>query len=107
AVLTGKEPSVPDPTSTARREHPDFGMITSRMRGAHRDALPQYISVPYPFHMTRPTYLGAGHQAFATGDPSHSGWRVPHLSLRGQTVETLENRRRLLQQFDALRGEYA
>lgn len=107
AVLTGKEPSVPDPTSTARSEHPDFGMITSRMRGTHPDALPQYVAVPYPFHMTRPTYLGAGHQAFATGDPSQAGWRVPHLSLRGQTMESLENRRRLLQQFDGLRSEAA
>ena len=32
-VLTGKEPTVLDPTSTARSEHPDFGMIASRLRG--------------------------------------------------------------------------
>src|SRR5204862_513538 len=32
-VLTGKEPSVADPESRARSEHPDFGMIASRMRG--------------------------------------------------------------------------
>lgn len=103
AVLTGKEPSVPDPTSTARSEHPDFGMIASRMRGPHPAALPQYVSVPYPFHMTRPMYLGSAHQPFATGDASQAGWRVPHLSLRGQSMEGLENRRRLLQQFDSLR----
>src|ERR1051325_175105 len=46
AVLTGKEPSVPDPTSTARSEHPDFGMIASRMRGPHHAALPQYVTAP-------------------------------------------------------------
>lgn len=104
-VLTGKEPSVPDPTSTARSEHPDFGMIASRVRGPHRTALPQYVGVPYPFQMTRPTYLGSGHQAFAVGDPSRAGWTVAQLSLRGQTVATLENRRLLLQQFDQLRSE--
>src|SRR5438309_1743784 len=32
-VLTGKTPTVADPTSTARSDHPDFGMIASRMRG--------------------------------------------------------------------------
>src|SRR5262245_44503538 len=26
-VLTGKTPTIPDPTSQARSEHPDFGMI--------------------------------------------------------------------------------
>jgi len=104
-VLTGKEPSVPDPTSTARSEHPDFGMIASKLRGTHPAALPQYVSMPSPFHMTRPNYLGSGHQAFATGDVAQPGWRVPHLSLRGQTMESMENRRRLLSQFDAMRNE--
>ena len=104
-VLTGKEPTVLDPTSTARSEHPDFGMITSRVRGPHPAALPQYVSMPSPFHMTRPMYLGSAHQAFAVGDPSRAGWSVPQLSLRGQTVQTLENRRNLLNQFDSLRNE--
>ena len=105
AVLTGKEPSVPDPTSTARSEHPDFGMITSRLRGHHPTALPQYVAVPYPFAMTQPTYLGRSYQALAAGDPSAVNWSVPQLSLRGQSVQSLENRRRLLQQFDHLRSE--
>ena len=107
AVLTGKEPSVPDPTSTARSEHPDLGMIASRMRGPHPAALPQYVAAPFPFQMTRPTYLGASHQAMATGDPSRPGWSVPVLSLRGQSVEALENRRQLLARFDRLRDERA
>lgn len=105
AVLTGKEPSVPDPTSTARSEHPDFGMIASRMRGPHPVALPQYVAMPGPFHMTRPMYLGSAHQAVSTGDPSRPGWTMPQISLRGQSVRDLENRRRLLNQFDNLRDE--
>ena len=35
-VLTGKTPRVPDPTSQAHSEHPDFGMVASRLRGAGR-----------------------------------------------------------------------
>ena len=32
-LLTGKTPDRPDPTSTARSEHPDFGMVASKLRG--------------------------------------------------------------------------
>jgi uncharacterized protein (DUF1501 family) len=104
AVLTGKEPSVPDPSSTARSEHPDFGMIAGRMRGPHRDALPQYVAVPYPFHMTRPTYLGNAYQAFAAGDPSPPGYAPPHLTLRGLSPAGLDDRRRLHERLDRTRA---
>jgi len=100
-VLTGKEPTVLDPTSTARSEHPDLGMIASRLRGRHPDAMPQYVSVPGPFHMTRPNYLGASCQAFA----AQPGNLPTQLSLRGMTANGLDNRRRLLQQFDTLRRD--
>src|SRR5262245_59010974 len=73
-VLTGKRPTVLDPTSTATSEHPDFGMIASKMRGPHRDALPQYVSVPGPFHMTRPAYNRSANRAFGTGDVSQPGY---------------------------------
>lgn len=104
AVLTGKEPSVPDPTSTAKSEHPDFGMIAGKMRGPHPQALPQYVSIPSPFHMTRPTYLGSSFQPFATGDVSFAGYRPAQLSLRGLSVAGLANRRRLLADLDEARG---
>lgn len=102
-VLTGKEPSVPDPSSQATSEHPDFGMIASRLRGPHPESLPQYVSLPSPFHMTRPTYLGAGCQPFATGDVSRPGYTPPHLSLRGVTPAGLADRRRLLGELDSAR----
>src|SRR5262245_21219446 len=104
-VLTGKEPSVPDPTSTAKSEHPEFGMIASRVRGPHPDAVPQYVNTPYAFHMTRPTYLGAGYQPFTTGDPSQRGYAPQQLSLRGMNVAGLDNRRRLLGELDLVRSE--
>jgi hypothetical protein len=105
-VLTGKTPTVPDPTSTARSDHPDFGMIASRSRGLRPDGLPQYVGIPTQPFMTRPTYLGLNHQAFVAGDPSAAGYRPPHLGLTGGvTVEQFASRRRLLANFDQLRRD--
>ena len=104
-VLTGKEPSVPDPTSTAKSEHPDFGMIVGKLRGPHAESMPQYVSIPNAFHMTRPTYLGAAHQPFTTGDPSVRNNSPAQLSLRGMTPTGLDNRRRLLGELDIARAQ--
>ncbi len=104
-TLTGKEPSVADPSSQARSEHPDLGHIASRLRGPGRDALPPYVVVPYPFHMTRPTYLGAGHQPLATGDVSVPGNAPPQLRLRGLTPAGLDDRRKLLGGLDRARRD--
>jgi hypothetical protein len=103
-VLTGKTPTVADPTSTAKSEHPDFGMITSRLRGLRSDGFPQYVGIPQQPFMTRPMYLGLHHQAFAAGDPSAAGYAPPNLGLAGGvTVEQFSHRRQLLGQFDQLR----
>jgi len=105
-VLTGKTPTVADPTSTARSEHPDFGMIASRLRGLRPDGLPQYVGIPTQPFMTRPTYLGLNHQAFVTGDPSAANFSPPHLGLTdGVTVEQFASRRQLLTNFDRLRRD--
>src|SRR5689334_9022631 len=63
-LLTGKTPERPDPTSTALSDHPDFGMVLSRVRGHRPDGLPQYVGIPRTPFMTRPTYLGLGHKGF-------------------------------------------
>jgi len=102
-VLTGKTPTVADPTSTAKSEHPDFGMITSRLRGLRHDGLPQYVGIPTQPFMTRPTYLGLNHQGFAAGNPSAPGYAPPNLALRGVSVEQFSHRRQLLDQFDQVR----
>jgi hypothetical protein len=105
-VLTGKTPIVPDPTSTARSEHPDFGMIASRLRGLRPDGLPQYVGIPTQPFMTRPTYLGLNHQAFVVGDPSAADFRLPQLGLTGGvTIEQFAHRRQLLTNFDRLRQD--
>lgn len=54
--------------------------------------------------MTRPTYLGLHHAAFAVGDPSRQGFQPPGLSLaRPADVKLLDDRRALLSQFDQFR----
>src|SRR5262245_55573538 len=70
-VLTGKRPTVLDPSSRSKSEHPDFGSIASHARGLGRDPVPPYVTVPYSFYMTRPTYLGQHHASLAAGNPAY------------------------------------
>lgn len=105
-VLTGKTPTVPDPTSTSRSEHPDFGMVASKARGQRVDGLPRYVGIPRQPFMTQPTYLGVAHSAFATGDPSDPKFRPPNLTLVGGVDGSrLNDRRGLISQFDGFRRE--
>jgi uncharacterized protein (DUF1501 family) len=105
-VLTGKTPPVPDPTSTAKSDHPDFGMVASRLRGLRDDGLPQYVGVPRPPFMTRPAYLGLSHQGFTAGDPSAPGYAPPGRALvGGVSQDRFGDRRRLLTEFDRLRAD--
>jgi len=104
-VLTGKTPLVPDPTSTAKSDHPDFGMVASRMRGLRPDGLPQYIGIPKQPFMTRPNYLGLSHQGFTAGDPAAPTYAPPRPALVGVSEGQLGERRRLLTDFDRMRRE--
>ena len=100
-VLTGKTPRVPDPTSQAHSEHPDFGMVASRLRGPRADGLPQYVGVQRAPFMTNPTYLGVAHRSFDTGDPSRPGFSPPNLTLvTGVDNRRLDDRKSLIRQFD-------
>jgi uncharacterized protein (DUF1501 family) len=103
-VLTGRTPRVPDPTSQAHSEHPDFGMVAARVRGPRVDGLPQYVGVQRAPFMTNPAYLGVAHRAFDTGDPSRPGFSPPNLTLvSGVDNCRLDDRRSLIQQFDRFR----
>lgn len=103
-VLTGKTPTKADPTSTAISEHPDFGMITSYLRGHADTGLPQYVGVPHAPFMTRPNYLGLGYNAFTSGDPTVPTFAPPNLRLNtGNQAGRFSERRSLLQEFDAMR----
>ncbi|MGE3818791.1 MAG: DUF1501 domain-containing protein [Isosphaeraceae bacterium] len=105
-LLTGKTPAVPDPTSTARSDHPDFGMVASKLLGPRPDGLPRYVGIPRQPFMTQPTYLGVSHAALATGDPSAESYRPPNLTLSaGVDGRRLDDRRSLLAQFDRIRHD--
>jgi hypothetical protein len=103
-VLTGKRPAVLDPLSQSKGEHPDFGSVASFVRGPHRDALPPYVALPQAPYMTRPTYLGHPHAAFAVGDPSTPYFKPPLVAL-GSDARRLDDRRKLLGELDTLRRD--
>lgn len=105
-LLTGKTPTIPDPTSTARSQHPDLGMIASRLRGRHVTGMPQYVGIPTKPFMTQPGYLGLSHTAYVTGDPSVDKFRAPNLTLdAGVNATRLDDRRALVTQLDQINAE--
>ena len=102
-LLTGKTPVKPDPTSTSRSEHPDFGMIADRFRGTNPTGMPQYIGIPTKPFMTQPGYLGLSHTAYVTGDPSVDQFRPPNLTLdTGMNASRFADRRSLVRQLDQI-----
>ena len=105
-VLTGKTPAKADPTSTARSDHPDFGMVASKLLGVREGGLPPYIGIPRQPFMTQPTYLGLSHKAYEAGDPSVDNYRAQNLSIAaGINGGRLGDRRGLVEQFDRYRRD--
>ncbi len=103
-MLTGKTPLRADPTSTAVSEHPDLGMVASRMRGPGPGGMPSYVGIPTKPFMTRPQYLGVSHTAFETGDPSVENFKPANLKLdAGIDASRLADRHGLMTQFDRFR----
>lgn len=103
-LLTGKTPLKPDPTSQARSEHPDFGMIADKALGPRPDGLPRYVGIPQQPFMTQPAYLGLSHKAFQTGNPAAADYAPRDLTLAaGIDGRRLDDRRALIGQFDRFR----
>jgi hypothetical protein len=104
-VLTGKRPTQLDPTSQSKSEHPDLGMIASRVRGLGPQSMPPYVTLPQKPYMTRPAYLGLHHQPFEVGDPSRPDFQPPQLQLTdGLKGHGFSQRMALLQDLDRYRG---
>lgn len=105
-ALTGKRPTVLDPTSQSKSEHPDFGSVTSAIQGIGPRAMPPYVAIPRKPYMTRPTYLGLHRSALETGDPNSSSYQPPQIKLAaGRDGKFLAQRQTLLQKFDRLRSD--
>lgn len=105
-ALTGKRPSVLDPTSQSKSEHPDFGSVTGFLRGYGNPAMPPYVAIPRRPYMTRPAYLGIHNAGLETGDPNSGSYQPPQVKLiAGRDGQFLNRRRSLLQQFDRMRTD--
>ncbi|MFO0919380.1 MAG: DUF1501 domain-containing protein [Planctomycetaceae bacterium] len=106
-VLTGKMPSKLDPTSQSKSEHPDFGMVTAKVRGPHPNSVPQHIAIPAPLYMTRPAYLGDQFAPFTAGNPSAQGYTCPIPTLSPGATAGFAQRKQLRDQIDRLRRDLA
>ena len=104
-ALTGKRPTVLDPTSSSKSEHPDFGSVTCAVNGFSDKVMPPYVAIPRAPYMTRPTYLGLHRSAFETGDPNSKSYQPPQVKLAaGRDGNFLAQRQSLLKKFDRLRS---
>ncbi|MEX0725717.1 MAG: DUF1501 domain-containing protein, partial [Planctomycetaceae bacterium] len=106
-VLTGKRPTVLDPTSQSKSEHPDFGMIAGHIRGMGKGGLPNYVGIPRTPYMTTPGYLGVEHAGYQINDPGKEDYAPPSLKISAdRTPDQVVDRRRLLAQFDRFQREW-
>lgn len=110
-MLTSKAMGVSGANTEQR--FPGIGAIAHRELGARQRGMPGYVSVPYASSIgIRPGYfgghlLGSQHNPFDTGgDPNSDRFRVANLNLaKGLTIDRLQDRRALLNHFDAGRRE--
>jgi len=109
AMLTGRAGRVSGASQDI--EHPSIGSIVAKVRGPNHAGMPAYIGVPHAMSIgLRPgyfgaSYLGAPYNPFETsGDPNDPNFKVQNLQLTGGiTLEKLDDRNRLLRQFDQMR----
>jgi hypothetical protein len=92
-------------------KHPFFGSIATKVLGSRQPGMPAHVAVPYASSIgIRPgyfggNYLGLENDPFETdGDPNSANFSVQNLAMPGgMTVARLEDRKLLLEQFDAMR----
>lgn len=86
-------------------EMPCLGSITARVRSERVTGLPVFVSIPTSMRFGRAAWLGKSYNPFETlSDSAGRNFEVPNLTLiRGLTADRLEDRRTLLNSFDATR----
>jgi uncharacterized protein (DUF1501 family) len=91
------------------QQNPAQGAVVSAVRGSNAEGMPPYVCVPedYRTHMgfyQAAAYLGSRHNAVNSGgDPSWGNYKPPEFTLpKEMTMARLQERRRLLSQFDQL-----
>ena len=92
---------------------PFFGATATRMTGSRQPGMPAIVGIPSPMSIgLRPGYFGANYvgkqyDPFDVGsDPNSAAYKVKNLSLaKGMTINRLDDRRSLLEEFDTFRRE--
>jgi hypothetical protein len=110
-MLTAKDLGVSG--ANTEQKFPGVGAIASQQLGPRRTGLPAYVAVPHAASIgLSPGYfgghmLGSHHNPFQTGgDPNAPNFTVQNLNLaQGLSVPRLEDRRNLVQHFDAARRD--
>jgi hypothetical protein len=107
-MLTGR--GTASGANTANK-HPFIGSIAAMSSGPRKAGMPANVAIPYAMSIgLRPgyfggNYLGVQHNPFETeGDPNSDKFRVRNMDLGSDlTMGRIENRRRLLTEFDHIR----
>jgi hypothetical protein len=91
------------PTEAGRAARPDLGCVVSRIRRDERRGLPPYIALDKTAgdeFRNGPAYLGQAHKAFIATNKLE-GLTLP----RSVSMERLDDRTRLMKQFDSIRRD--
>ncbi len=90
-------------------QKPSFGSVIARCCGARQPQMPPYVAVPKAeaFGYQGAVYLGTAYNPFEVGaDPNAKDFRVPNLALpKSLSLESVQDRARLLREFDTLRRD--
>jgi hypothetical protein len=90
-------------------QKPSFESVIARAVGAHAPQMPAYVTVPKSeaFGYQGAVYLGKAYEPFEVGgDPNAQNFKVANLSLPGGlSIDSVEDRRKLLAKFDTLRRD--
>jgi hypothetical protein len=110
-MLTGRNAGVNGLNNSGR--FPFFGSIATKVLGPRKLGMPANVAIPYAMSIgLRPgyfggNYLGSQENPFETeGDPNNDKFQVKNLNIANNlTVERLDNRRNLLENFDRIRRD--
>lgn len=90
-------------------QKPSFGSVIARTRGANREQMPAYVTIPKAeaFGYQGAVYLGAAYNPFELhADPNSPKFEVPNLALpKGLSFSSVQDRASLLREFDTLRRD--
>jgi Protein of unknown function (DUF1501) len=92
---------------SAQNHNPSCGSVVARLRGSNEPGLPAYVAVPRKNAYGSAAYLGGACEPFTTDlEPNSKDFRVRSLKLEGGlSVDRLQTRQSLLQQFDQFRRD--